>query len=96
VAHPQSNGRLERLHRSHREEGLDDEALSAYYRALDAMTEWAAYYNYQRPHSALRYLRPIDYYRGDPEARLAEREDKLVAAVAARQAYWEGLFAKSY
>lgn len=92
VAHPQSNGRLERLHRSHREEGLDDEALSAYYRALDAMTGWAAYYNYQRPHSALRYLRPIDYYRGDPEARLAERQDKLVAAVAARQAYWEGLF----
>lgn len=92
VAHPQSNGRLERLHRSHREEGLDDEALSAYYRALDAMTEWASYYNYRRPHSALRYLRPIDYYRGDPEARLAERQDKLVAAVVARQAYWEGLF----
>jgi len=90
VAHPQSNGRLERLHRTHREEGLDEGALSAYYRAVDAMTEWAAYYNHQRPHSALRYLRPIDYYRGDPQARLAERQRKLAGAVAARQAYWEG------
>jgi transposase InsO family protein len=50
------------------------------------MAEWASYYNYRRPHSALRYLRPIDYYPGDSQARLAEREDKLLAAVAARQA----------
>lgn len=91
VAHPQSNGRLERLHRTHREEGFAAEALTDYYQALDAMAEWADYYNHQRPHSALNYLRPVDYYRGDPAARLAERERKLVAAVAARQAYWNGL-----
>lgn len=90
VAHPESNGRLERLHRTHREEGLTEEALSEYYRALDAMAGWSDYYNYRRPHSALKYLCPIDYYRGDPEARLAEREQKLAQAVEARKAYWAG------
>jgi putative transposase len=88
VEHPQSNGVVERLHRTHREEGLDAEALSDYYRALEAMTRWSHYYNHERPHSALKYLCPIDYYRGDPEARLAERQRKLAEAVEARKDYW--------
>ncbi len=37
VAHPESNGRVERLHRTHREEGLTEESLTGYYTALDAM-----------------------------------------------------------
>lgn len=89
VEHPQSNGVVERLHRTHREEGLDDEALADYYRALGALVGWSDYYNHQRPHSALRYLRPVDYYRGDPEARLAERRQKLAQAVEARGTYWK-------
>ena len=89
VAHPQSNGRLERLHRTHREEGLTEEDLTDYYRALDGMDRWGRYYNYKRPHSALKYLRPVDYYRGDPAARLAEREQKLAQALEARGQYWQ-------
>jgi transposase InsO family protein len=89
VAHPESNGRLERLHRTHREEGLSEEDLSAYDQALATMAGWSHYYNHERPHSALHYLCPIDYYRGDPEARLAEREEKLARAVAVRTAYWQ-------
>jgi putative transposase len=89
VAHPQSNGVLERLHRTHREEGLVGEALDDYYRALEAMSAWSEYYNHQRPHSALKYLCPVDYYRGDPEARLAEREHKLAQALVTRALYWE-------
>jgi putative transposase len=89
VAHPESNGRLERLHRTHREEGLIDEDLTSYGQGLDAMARWRAYYNHHRPHSALRYLRPIDYYRGDPDARLVERRQKLQHALIARQDYWK-------
>ncbi len=59
-----------------------------YYQALEAMAGWSHYYNYERPHSALNYLRPVDYYRGDPGARLAEREQKLARAATARAAYW--------
>jgi transposase InsO family protein len=91
VAHPQSNGKVERVHRTHREEGLDEEALETYYQALDAMTDWSHFYNHERPHSALKYLRPVDYYRGDPAVRLAEREQKLAQAVKARETYWAGV-----
>ncbi len=48
IAHPESNGRLERLHRTHREEGLTEEALTGYYATLDVMERWGEYYNYRR------------------------------------------------
>jgi len=89
VAHPESNGRVERLHRTHREEGLTEEALTGYYTALDAMERWDEYYNYRRPHSAIRYLVPADYYRRNPDDRIAERKEKLVQAAEMRQAYWQ-------
>ena len=86
VAHPQSNGVVERLHRTHREEAsLDEDA--GYHAALEQFGHWTRYYNHQRPHSALKYLCPIDYYRGDPEARLVGRSRKLAEAQAARAAY---------
>lgn len=90
VAHPESNGLLERVHRTHREEGLIDEDLTDYAQAIAALMRWHHYYNNYRPHSALRYLRPVDYYRGNPEARLAERRQKLQHALIARQRYWQG------
>jgi transposase InsO family protein len=89
VAHPESNGKLERLHRTHREEGLTEEALTGYYAALDAMECWDDYYNNKRPHSAIRYLVPADYYRGNPDDRIGEREEKLVQAVESRKVYWQ-------
>ncbi len=86
--HPQSNGRDERVHRTFREEiPLDENALLYEARALIA--EYGAYYNTQRPHSALHYLCPRDYYRGDPVALLAEREAKLRTAAETRRIYWE-------
>ena len=89
VAHPQSNGRVERLHRTHREDGLAQDELTDYYQALDTLRAWERYYNYERPHSALHYLCPYDYYRGDPQARLQERAGKLAQAEEARRAYWQ-------
>lgn len=90
VAHPESNGKLERLHRTHREEGLAGLEEEEYYGGLTAMERWSGYYNDERPHSALKYLPPAVYYRGDPVAELVERERKLASATAAREAYWEG------
>lgn len=85
--HPQSNGLDERLHRTLREEApLDPRATL--YEVQQLVEEFRVYYNERRPHSALRYLRPVDYYRGDPEARLAEREAKLSQAALDRKAYW--------
>jgi transposase InsO family protein len=86
--HPQSNGRDERVHRTLREElPLDENALL--YEARQVIADYRAYYNDKRPHSALTYLCPHDYYRGDPVALLAQRESKLQAAAEKRRAYWE-------
>lgn len=87
--HPQSNGRVERLHRTTKEEGLSERDRDDLFRARNALTRWQQYYNHERPHTALHYLHPVDYYRGDPPARLAEREEKLRCAADARAEYWQ-------
>jgi len=38
------------------------------------------WYNEERLHSALGFLRPVDYYRGNPEALYAVRRQKLAEA----------------
>jgi len=85
--HPQSNGRDERFHRTVREEVTIAEN-DTLYEVQKLIAEYRVYYNERRPHSALHYLRPVDYYRGNPAARLAEREAKLRQGAEARKRYW--------
>ena len=75
--HPESNGLIERYHRSFREEGIGDRTPSDYYKACDLIESWVEYYNNDRLHSSIMYLRPIDYYRGNPEELVNERLRKL-------------------
>jgi hypothetical protein len=53
---------------------------SAGRQARDVLAKIVGWYNEERLHSALGFLRPADYYRGDPEARYGERRQKLAAA----------------
>ena len=83
--HPESNGRIERYHRSVREEAFGDRELENLYQARDLLRQWVSYYNQERLHSALNYLRPVDYYEGAPEALLAQRKRKLTEAATRRK-----------
>lgn len=85
--HPQSNGLDEKVHRTIREE-VHFDVDTALYQVERLVEEYRLYYNERRPHSSLRFLRPVDFYRGNPEARLAEREAKLRKAAAAKRQYW--------
>jgi len=85
VRHPESNGRIERYHRSVREEAFGDDEKEDYYQARDLLDQWVKYYNQERLHSALNYLRPVDYYMGNPEVLMAERKKKLTNAKARRK-----------
>lgn len=61
---PELNGHIERSNRTHREEFYEvadvDLNLEGHNRQLE---EWAYTYNYIRPHQALDYLTPYEYYR---------------------------------
>ena len=78
--HPESNGLIERFHRSVREEGICDRELKDLYHARDIIGQWIEHYNNERLHGAIQYLRPIDYYRGNPEELLQIRREKLQRA----------------
>ena len=68
-----------------REEAFGDREVEDLYQARELLGQWVRYYNEERLHSTLNYLRPVDYYRGNPEALLAERKRKLKAAAARRK-----------
>ncbi len=57
-----------------------DYDLEDYTQAKSVIARIIAEYNHVRLHSALMFLRPVDYYRGNPEALLAERRRKLSTA----------------
>ena len=76
VAHPQSNGIIERYHRSTRA-ALREELPPHYLAALDVIAAWVDDYNERRLHAGLRYIEPAEYFRGDPKRRMAERRAKL-------------------
>jgi putative transposase len=76
---PEENGLMERSNRTIREalEEHDPEDIHEAERVMKRIVDW---YNAKRLHSALGYLRPIDYYRGEP-LRLHEiRRQKLAQA----------------
>jgi len=76
---PEENGLCERLQRT-LGEALEDEDLADYFQTRDAIGRIVEWYNNQRLHSALGFLRPADYYRGDPAELHEARRQKLAAA----------------
>jgi transposase InsO family protein len=76
---PEENGLVERAHRTF-EEALDGEELDNYLDARRVIGKMIRWYNEERLHSALGFLRPADYYRGRPEVMYAERRRKLAQA----------------
>jgi transposase InsO family protein len=76
---PEENGIMERSNRTVRE-ALEEEELETRYQAEDALERIIHWYNRERLHSSLGFLRPIDYYRGEPAKLHEARRQKLAAA----------------
>jgi transposase InsO family protein len=76
---PEENGLMERANRT-LGEALEGEELTDYLQAVKVLARLIRWYNEERLHSALGFLRPVDYYRGQPEELYAERRQKLQAA----------------
>ena len=64
---PEENGLMERANRTIGE-ALEGEELTDYLQAAKVIARLIRWYNEERLHSALGFLRPVDYYRGESRA----------------------------
>jgi putative transposase len=76
---PEENGLVERANRTVGE-ALAEHDLEDVTQARKVLGTIIHWYNDERLHSALHFLRPMDYYRGEPEKLLAERARKMAEA----------------
>jgi putative transposase len=84
--YPQSNGKLERYHRTVKGTCIRVKTPLSLENARDLVTDFVDHYNNKRLHSAIGYVTPKDKLQGRAEMILAERDAKLVAARECRKA----------
>lgn len=65
-AHPQTNGKDERFHRSLKAEVLNGRTFNDLAQAQQAFDHWRHIYNEQRPHESIGLATPIERYRVSP------------------------------
>jgi transposase InsO family protein len=87
--YPQSNGKIERWHKSLKGECIRVKTPLSVDDARRLVAEYVAHYNTVRLHSAIGYVTPADKLAGREEQIWAERERKLAAANAQRRARQE-------
>lgn len=83
--YPQSNGKIERWHKSIKHEAIRPAAPSTLEEALAVVDKWVTHYNGVRLHSALGYVTPNDFLAGKAATIHAARDQKLEAAREARR-----------
>jgi putative transposase len=82
--YPQSNGKLERFHRTLKSECIRPQTPLSLADARRVVADFVRHYNQVRLHSALGYVAPADVLEGRHQAILAARDRKLEAARAQR------------
>jgi transposase InsO family protein len=89
--HPQTNGKIERFHRSLKAEVLDGGGFADMVRAQRAFDTWRRLYNHERPHQALELQTPASRYSPSPRSypsvlpSIAYADDDIVVNVG-----WNG------
>ena len=83
--YPQSNGKLERYHKTIKSTCIRQQTPLSLENARQVVTRFVTHYNQQRLHSAIGYITPIDKLQGRAEMIQAQRDAKLAAARQARK-----------
>ena len=75
--YPQSNGKLERYHKSIKTECIRPKCAETKEEAEQNIKEYVQYYNTERLHSAIGYIAPMQMLEGRQQFILQQRENKL-------------------
>ncbi len=78
--YPQSNGKIERWHKTLKADAVRPAQLRTLEQAREVVARFVDYYNQVRLHSAVGYIAPLDFMAGKGPAIWAERDNKLEAA----------------
>lgn len=82
--YPQSNGKIERYHRTIKSDCIRPKTPLSLDDARRVVTEFVQTYNHERQHSAIGYVTPADMMAGRAAAIHAARDQKLADARARR------------
>ena len=88
VAYPQSNGKIERFHKTIKTECIREKLPVDLKEAKRVIERYIDYYNYERLHSAIGYVTPYDKLKGNAELIQNRRKQKLALARRARKLFY--------
>jgi len=83
--YPQSNGKLERYHKTIKNECIRPKVALSLDESRTQIADYIRYYNEERLHSAIGYIAPKDKLDGRDKQIFTERDQKLEAAREARK-----------
>jgi transposase InsO family protein len=78
--YPQSNGKMERYHKTIKSECIRPKVALSLEESRDQIAGYIRYYNEERLHSSIGYIAPKDKLEGRDEQIFKERDKKLEAA----------------
>lgn len=61
--HPQTNGKLERFHRTLKNDLIIRYPMRSFYHAQKSFDKWRHHYNHERPHEAIDMVAPVKRYQ---------------------------------
>lgn len=83
--YPQSNGKLERYHKTIKNECIRPKVALSLDEARNQIADYVRHYNEERLHSSIGYITPKDKMEGRDKQIFTERDQKLEAAREARK-----------
>jgi transposase InsO family protein len=82
--HPETNGKIERLNGTVRQEALRLHYPTSFADAEDIIGNFVHFYNNKRLHAGIKFTTPVDVFHGRQQQVLDSRKNKLEAARLAR------------
>ena len=78
--HPETNGKIERMNKTIKSESIRIRCPASYKEACDILNEYQYFYNHQRLHAGIKFLRPADMFFEREQQVLKERKNKVISA----------------